>query len=177
MRIIKITILASMLSCVACSTQKATVVTQESVPQSSSRELPTLYSKNSSQQTSQPVSPTQVLPQARTTSVPVTIKTQATETQTKPNVSSPSTTTSTTPSVSSSKTTTVAQPSTTTNKVSSSAKETVTSSSTALYHTVTKGDTLSAIARNYNTSVDALCSLNNISKNGILSLNQRIRVK
>lgn len=46
-----------------------------------------------------------------------------------------------------------------------------------VYHTVKSGDTLSAIARKYGTSVDAICRLNGIKKNSILRLGQKIRVK
>lgn len=47
----------------------------------------------------------------------------------------------------------------------------------AQYHRVVKGDTLSKIARDNNTTVTALCQLNNIAKTTILQLGQRIRVK
>lgn len=45
------------------------------------------------------------------------------------------------------------------------------------YHIVKKGDTLSAIARMYGTSVERLCYLNNIKKNSILQVGQRIKFK
>lgn len=44
-------------------------------------------------------------------------------------------------------------------------------------HVVVKGDTLSAIARRYSTTVRELCRLNGIQENGILSLGQRIRYR
>ena len=45
------------------------------------------------------------------------------------------------------------------------------------YHTVRSGDTLSAIARKYGTTVNSLCKLNNIQSTSILSLGQQLRVK
>lgn len=42
---------------------------------------------------------------------------------------------------------------------------------------VKKGDTLSAIARRFGTSVDKLCELNGISKTGTLRIGQKIRIK
>lgn len=47
---------------------------------------------------------------------------------------------------------------------------------TALYHTVQKGDTLYAISRKYNTTVDAIKSLNGLTSNNI-ALGQQLRVK
>lgn len=47
----------------------------------------------------------------------------------------------------------------------------------AVYYRVKKGDTLSAIARNYNTTVAKICQLSNIKPNAILQINQRLRVK
>lgn len=44
-------------------------------------------------------------------------------------------------------------------------------------HVVRQGDNLSAIARKYNTSVANLCRLNNIDRDGILSLGKRLIVK
>jgi murein DD-endopeptidase MepM/ murein hydrolase activator NlpD len=44
------------------------------------------------------------------------------------------------------------------------------------YHTVRKGDTLSAIARRNRTSVSRLCKLNRIGTNSKLRIGQRIRV-
>ncbi|MEZ4806552.1 MAG: M23 family metallopeptidase [Flavobacteriales bacterium] len=43
------------------------------------------------------------------------------------------------------------------------------------YHTVRKGDTLSAISRRYGTSVSNLCRLNGIRQTSILRLGQRVR--
>jgi predicted peptidase len=44
-------------------------------------------------------------------------------------------------------------------------------------HTVKQGDTLSAIARKYGTSVSALCKLNKLTQTSILRIGQKIRVK
>ena len=49
--------------------------------------------------------------------------------------------------------------------------------STNVYYIVKKGDTLSAIAKKYNTSVDNLVKLNNIKNKNIISINQKLRVK
>jgi murein DD-endopeptidase MepM/ murein hydrolase activator NlpD len=46
--------------------------------------------------------------------------------------------------------------------------------SSASVHTVARGDTLSSISRRYGVSIDALCRLNGISRNGILRIGQRI---
>ena len=46
-----------------------------------------------------------------------------------------------------------------------------------LYHTVVKGDTLSKIARQHNTTVAKLCQLNNISTTTILKVGRKLRVK
>lgn len=45
------------------------------------------------------------------------------------------------------------------------------------YYIVKKGDTLSAIAKKYGTTVDKLCSINKISKNSVLRLGQKVRVR
>ncbi len=45
------------------------------------------------------------------------------------------------------------------------------------YYKVQRGDTLSAIARKHNTSVAAICSLNNISSTATLQINQKLRVR
>ena len=47
----------------------------------------------------------------------------------------------------------------------------------AKYHTVRKGDTLGALAKRYGTSISRLCSLNSISRNKFLQINQRLRVQ
>lgn len=60
-------------------------------------------------------------------------------------------------------------------KPAASTKPAATSS--AAYHTVRRGDTLSAIARAYSTTVAALCKINNLNKDGVLSLGQRIKLK
>lgn len=44
-------------------------------------------------------------------------------------------------------------------------------------HVVKKGDTLSAIARKYHTTVAKLCKINHIKETSILSLGQRIKVR
>jgi murein DD-endopeptidase MepM/ murein hydrolase activator NlpD len=43
------------------------------------------------------------------------------------------------------------------------------------YHVVRSGDTLSAIARRYRTSVSAICRINGISQRSVLRLGQRVR--
>ncbi|MCI7514170.1 MAG: M23 family metallopeptidase, partial [Bacteroidales bacterium] len=45
------------------------------------------------------------------------------------------------------------------------------------YHTVRSGDTLSKIARNNGTTVNALCRLNNISPNTTLKIGRKLRVR
>ena len=47
----------------------------------------------------------------------------------------------------------------------------------AQYHTIVSGDTLSGIAVKYHTTVNALCALNGISRNSILRLGKKLRVK
>ena len=46
-----------------------------------------------------------------------------------------------------------------------------------VYYVVKKGDTLSSIAVEHNTTVSILCKINNISKNAKLRVGQKIRVK
>lgn len=48
---------------------------------------------------------------------------------------------------------------------------------TAEYHKVVSGDTLSGIARRYGTTVTNLCTLNSISRETILQIGWRLRVK
>jgi murein DD-endopeptidase MepM/ murein hydrolase activator NlpD len=48
---------------------------------------------------------------------------------------------------------------------------------TPKYHTIRKGETLSAISRKYGTSVNQLCSLNKIKKTKVLQLGTRLRVR
>jgi LysM repeat protein len=43
------------------------------------------------------------------------------------------------------------------------------------YHAVRNGDTLSAVARRYGTSVPVLCKLNGISQRSVLRIGQRLR--
>ena len=45
------------------------------------------------------------------------------------------------------------------------------------YHTVRSGDTLSAIARKYKTSVREICRLNNIKETTVLQVGKRLRVR
>lgn len=45
------------------------------------------------------------------------------------------------------------------------------------YYIVKSGDTLSAIARKYGTTVDKLCSLNGISKSSTLRIGQKLRIR
>ncbi len=47
----------------------------------------------------------------------------------------------------------------------------------AQYYRVKQGDTLSAIARRFGTSVNRLCQLNDIRSTSILQINQRLRVR
>ena len=47
----------------------------------------------------------------------------------------------------------------------------------AKYHKVKSGDTLSAIARRYHTSISKLCYLNGIKQTHILQIGEKIRVK
>lgn len=53
----------------------------------------------------------------------------------------------------------------------------VTYSGDAVYYTVRKGDSLSKIAVNQHTTVAKLCSLNGISKDSIIRIGQKLRVK
>ncbi len=59
------------------------------------------------------------------------------------------------------------------NKVNELAKGTVSKE----YHTVVKGDTLTAIAKKYNTSVQNLVDMNGIKNPNIINIGQKIRVK
>lgn len=45
------------------------------------------------------------------------------------------------------------------------------------YHKIRKGDTLTAIARRYGTTVSELCRLNGISRNGVLRIGSSLRVR
>ncbi|HAC40881.1 MAG TPA: hypothetical protein DCF48_04865 [Rikenellaceae bacterium] len=45
------------------------------------------------------------------------------------------------------------------------------------YHTVRSGDTLSAIARRYKTSVREICRLNGIKETTVLQVGRRLRVR
>ena len=46
-----------------------------------------------------------------------------------------------------------------------------------VYHVIKRGDTLSALARRYHTSVAAICRLNGIKETKILQLDERLRVR
>ena len=64
----------------------------------------------------------------------------------------------------------------------SSASNTSSTSSTSgkgspQYHIIRKGDTLSALARRYGTTVSKICALNGIKATKILQIKERIRVK
>jgi hypothetical protein len=50
-------------------------------------------------------------------------------------------------------------------------------SSVAEYHTIVKGDTLYKISKKYNTSIESLCQLNNISKTTTLKIGRKLKVK
>ena len=52
-----------------------------------------------------------------------------------------------------------------------------TAQSTAKYHVIKKGDTLTKIAKQYGTTVGKLCEINHINKNKILTIGKKIRVK
>ena len=52
-----------------------------------------------------------------------------------------------------------------------------TSEQTHVWHTVKSGDTLSAIARRYGTSVKSICALNGIKETSVLSIGKKLRVK
>lgn len=49
--------------------------------------------------------------------------------------------------------------------------------SATTYHKVRKGDTLSAIARKYHTTVSKLCKLNHIKETSILQIGQKLKVR
>lgn len=52
-----------------------------------------------------------------------------------------------------------------------------TSTATAQYHTIVKGDTLYGLSRRYGTTVSSICSLNSITDKTILSLGRKLRIK
>ena len=62
-------------------------------------------------------------------------------------------------------------------KTKSSSKTTATPSGKGSYHKVRSGDTLSAIAQRYGTSVNNLCKLNGISQKTVLKLGRSLRYK
>ena len=51
------------------------------------------------------------------------------------------------------------------------------SSNNSLYYTVKNGDTLSQIAKNYNTTVNNLVKLNNIKNPNLIYVNQKIKIR
>ncbi len=56
------------------------------------------------------------------------------------------------------------------------AKPAQTQPSAAQYHTIAKGETLSAIARTYHTSVAEICRINNLENPDRLALGQKLRI-
>lgn len=62
-------------------------------------------------------------------------------------------------------------------KTSKAAQSQATTSGSAAYHTIRKGDTLGAIAMRYGTTVNKLCRLNGIRANTTLQLGKKIRYK
>lgn len=63
------------------------------------------------------------------------------------------------------------------NKVQKKVNEKLSNNSGKKYYTVKAGDTLSAIAKKYNTTVDKLVKLNNIKNANLIYAGQRLRVK
>ncbi|MFJ8260260.1 N-acetylmuramoyl-L-alanine amidase [Peribacillus asahii] len=55
--------------------------------------------------------------------------------------------------------------------------KTVTAASAKKYHTVVKGDTVSAIAREYDTTIAKIKSLNNLDDKYMIQIGQKLRVK
>lgn len=49
--------------------------------------------------------------------------------------------------------------------------------SAPVYHKVVKGDTLSALAKKYNTTVQAICKLNHIKNANMIIIGQKLRIK
>lgn len=49
--------------------------------------------------------------------------------------------------------------------------------SNSKYHKVRSGDTLSAIAKKYGTSIDRLCALNGLRRTSVIQIGQKIRVR
>lgn len=60
---------------------------------------------------------------------------------------------------------------------SSSSSSSETRTEGTQYHTIKSGDTLSALARRYHTSVDTLCRLNGITRSTILRVGKKLRVR
>lgn len=61
--------------------------------------------------------------------------------------------------------------------VQNKVNELLNSKNKPVYYTVKKGDTLSAIAKKYNTTVDYLVKLNNIKNKNIININQKLKIK
>ncbi len=59
----------------------------------------------------------------------------------------------------------------------SAASGKTTGAASGTIHTVKKGDTLYSISKRYGTTIDNLCRINGISRNGVLSIGQKIKVK
>ncbi len=56
-------------------------------------------------------------------------------------------------------------------------EQTQKASTEAVYHTIVSGNTLSALARRYGTTVNTICRLNNITPTTILKLGRKLRMK
>lgn len=69
------------------------------------------------------------------------------------------------------------KPTTTSTPAANNSPKPSASSQQSTYHTVKKGDTLSAIARRYGTSVSKICSLNKIKADTTLQIGKKLRVK
>lgn len=65
----------------------------------------------------------------------------------------------------------------TTGKAEPKATPSASSSSGTSYHVVKKGDTLSAIARKYKTTVAKLCKLNNIKETTVLQIGKKLKIR
>lgn len=61
--------------------------------------------------------------------------------------------------------------------IAAAEKEKIAAATTPVYHTIKRGDTLSKIARQYGTSINNLCKLNNITPNSIIREGKRLRVR
>ena len=63
------------------------------------------------------------------------------------------------------------------NEIQTKVNEKLNKKTTKKYYTVKAGDTLSAIAKKYNTTVDKLVKLNNIKNANKIYVGQKLRVK